>query len=90
MGLNDYSGEGSEGGPKKSTYYKFENPSHPESKEFAEPDQAQEHYDAARFIQSQLGNDRHGLVGTFLVAVRELEQNDNEEPLKQLFSQLRE
>lgn len=91
MGLNDYSGgEDSDGGPKKTTYYQFENPNHPESKEFADPDTAQKHYDAARYVQGQLGTDRHGLVGEFLVAVQALEQDDDEEPLQNLVGQLRE
>lgn len=91
MGLNDYSGgEESDGGPNKTTYFQFQNPRHPESKEFADPDRAQRHYDAAQFVQGQLGSDRNIVVGEFLDSIRELEQNDNEEPLQQLVQQLRD
>jgi|APHM01.1.fsa_nt_gi hypothetical protein len=64
MALDNYSNDDeSSGGPKKTTYYQFENPSHPESKEFADPERAQKHFDAAQYVQTKLGTDRHGLVG---------------------------
>lgn len=91
MGLNDYSGgEDSDGGPKKTTYFQFQNPSHPEAKEFADPEKAQRHYDAAMFLQNQLGSDRNNVIGEFASAIEQLEKNDNEEPLQQLVQQLRE
>ena len=90
MALDNYSNDDdSSGGPKKTTYYQFENPSHPESKEFANPERAQEHFDAAQYVQTQLGTDRHGLVGEFLVAVQQLDQNDDDQPLKDLVEKLR-
>ena len=90
MALDNYSNDDeSSGGPKKTTYYQFENPSHPDSKEFADPDVAQRHFDAAQYVQSQLGTDRHGLVGEFLVAVEELDRSDDDGPLKDLVEKLR-
>lgn len=90
MALDSYADDSSsDGGPKKTTYYQFENPSHPQSKEFADPDEAQKHFNAAQYVQSQLGTDRHGLVGEFLVAVEQLDREDNDEPLKELVEKLR-
>lgn len=90
MALDNYSGEsGGDGGPKKTTYYQFQNPSHPESKEFTDPEEAQRQFNAAQYVQSKLGTDRHGLVGEFLVAVEELDRNDDPQPLKELVEKLR-
>lgn len=91
MGLNDYSeDEGGSGGPTRTTYYKFENPNHPESKEFEDPEKAQLQFEAAQYIQNQLGTDRHNLVGEFLVAVQDLHRNGEEESLQELVTRLRE
>lgn len=90
MALDNYSEESdSSGGPKKTTYYQFENPSHPDSKEFANPERAQEQFDAAQYVQGQLGTDRHGLVGDFLIAVEHLDRDDDDGPLKDLVEKLR-
>jgi hypothetical protein len=92
MALEDYSGEDSDdsGGVTKTTYYQFENPKHPDSKEFDDPETSQRHFDAARFVQRALGTDRHNLVGEFLYAVEQLEDEDDEEPLQNLVQQLTE
>jgi len=76
-------------GRTKTSYFQFENPDHPDSKEFDNPEQARRHYQAARFIQDAMGTNRHDLVGEFLYAVEELEKNDNEEPLKEFTEKLR-
>jgi len=90
MALDNYSSDSDgDGGPKKTTYYQFENPSHPDSKEFADPERAQEHFNAAQYVQTQLGTDRHGLVGEFLVAVQNLDRDDDDEDLKELVEKLR-
>jgi len=91
MALDNYSNnESGSGGPTKTTYYKFENPQHPESKEHEDPETAQEQFDAAQYIQTKLGTDRHNLVGEFLVAVRALDEDDDDEALKALIDQLRD
>lgn len=91
MALDNYSNDdGGSGGPTKTTYYKFENPQHPESKEHEDPETAQEQFDAAQYIQNKLGTDRHNLVGEFLVSVRALDEDDDAEPLKSLTERLRE
>ncbi|EGQ44143.1 MAG: hypothetical protein J07AB43_02020 [Candidatus Nanosalina sp. J07AB43] len=91
MGVDSFSGDNNStsGGKTRTTYYQFENPEHPDSKEFDDPEEAKRQFDAARFIQQQLGTDRHNLVGEFLVAVAQMEQDDNEEPLQELVERLR-
>lgn len=92
MGLDGFSGSADEGNTSqtKTTYFQFENPDHPDSKEFDDPEEAATQYNAARYIQDKLGPDRHNLVGNFLVAVYELEENGDEEPLQNLASRLTE
>jgi len=92
MGLDGFSGSQEEGNTSqtKTTYFQFQNPDHPDSKDFDDPESAQEQYQAARYIQDKLGPDRHNLVGNFLIAVYNLEENEDDEMLKQLVDQLRE
>lgn len=91
MALDNYSDSSDDsGGPTKTTYYQFENPSHPDSKEFDDPETAQTQFDAAQYVQNKLGTDRHNLVGEFLIAVRALDEDENEEPLQELVERLRE
>lgn len=80
--------EESSGGPPKTTYYQFENPDHPDSKEFDDPEVAKRHFDAARYVQQRLGTDRHNLVGEFLVAVHELEDDGDDAQLQSLVERL--
>lgn len=91
MGVENFSGDNNStsGGKTRTTYYQFENPEHPDSKEFEDPEVAKRQFDAARYIQQQLGTDRHNLVGEFLVAVAELEQDGDEEALQDLVDRLR-
>lgn len=90
MALDQFTGgeEESSGGPPKTTYYQFENPDHPESKEFDDPETAKRHFEAARYVQNKLGTDRHNLVGEFLWAVYNLDDDENEEPLQSLVERL--
>jgi hypothetical protein len=89
-GLDNFAGESDDSGaePTKTTYYQFENPEHPESKEFDNPERAAEHFQAARYVQDYLGTQRHALVGEFLVAVQAIEDEDDEEPLQDLVDRL--
>lgn len=91
MALDNFTGESEEssGGPPRTTYYQFENPDHENSKEFDDPETAKEHFQAARYVQNRLGTQRHDLVGKFLVAVYEVEENDNDEELQQLVEAVR-
>lgn len=90
MTLDNFAGEedGSSSGPPKTTYYQFENPEHPDSKEHDNPDTAKRHFDAARYVQQRLGTDRHNLVGEFLVGVHELEEDDDPSHLEGLIERL--
>lgn len=92
MPLDSFTGdsEDSSGGPPKTTYYQFENPDHPDSKEFDDPEAARERFEAARYIQKELKTVRHELVGDFLIAVQALEKNDDPEPLQELVETLTE
>jgi hypothetical protein len=92
MGLDGFSGSSDEGNTSqtKTTYFQFENPDHPDSKEFDDPESAAEHYEAARYIQDKLGPDRHNLVGNFILGVYHLEENDDAEKLQNVVSQLRD
>lgn len=84
MGVDDFSEDSTtneDTGPK-TTYYQFQNPDHPGTKDsFNNPEKAREHYDAARSIQEELGTDRHHLVGEFLSAVDEMNRTGDEEQL---------
>lgn len=90
MALDGFTGDDSDtsGGPTKTTYYQFENPEHPDSKEFDDPETAKRHFDAARYVQQALGTDRHNLVGEFLVAVQVLEDDNDESQLQNLVERL--
>ena len=90
MGVDNFSGDNNStsGGPTRTTYYQFENPEHPDSKEFEDPEEAKRQFRAARFIQDRLGTDRHNLVGEFLVAVYEYEEEGDQEPLQNLVERL--
>lgn len=90
MALDGFTGGDDEGNTSqtKTTYFQFENPEHPDSKEFDNPEEARIQYNAARFIQDKLGPDRHNLVGEFLVAVEALEQDGDEEALQELTQRL--
>lgn len=90
MALDNFTGDNEEstGGQKKTTYYQFENPDHPDSKEFDDPELAKRHYDAARFVQNYLGTDRHNLVGEFLVGVQELEEDGDDSTLQSVVERL--
>lgn len=90
MGLQSFSGdeEDSSGGPTKTTYFQFENPEHPDSKEFDDPETAKRHFDAAQFIQQQMGTDRHNLVGEFLVGVQDYVQDGDDSHLKNVVERL--
>lgn len=90
MGVDNFSGSdnSTSGGPTRTTYYQFENPDHPDSKEFDDPEEAAKQFKAARFIQDRLGTDRHNLVGEFLVAVHTYEEEDDDSELKELVDRL--
>lgn len=90
MALEGFSGDESDasGGPTKTTYYQFENPEHPDSKEFEDPETAKRHFDAARYVQQKLGTDRHNLVGEFLVAVQIFETDEDASQLQSLIERL--
>jgi hypothetical protein len=90
MALEGFSGDESDasGGPTKTTYYQFENPEHPDSKEFEDPETAKRHFDAARYVQQKLGTDRHNLVGEFLVAVQIFETDEDPSQLQSLIERL--
>jgi len=90
MALDGFQGEGEESssGPTKTTYFQFENPDHPDSKEFENPEIARKHFRAARYIQSRMGTDRHNLVGEFLAAVHAMEEEGDEEPLQAVIDKL--
>jgi len=90
MGVDNFSGDNNSasGGPTRTTYYQFENPDHPDSKEFENPEVAKRQFDAARYIQQQLGTDRHNLVGEFLVAVHDIEEDDDPSELEALVERL--
>lgn len=90
MALDNFTGESdaSSAQPPKTTYYQFENPDHPESKEHDDPDVAKRHFEAARYVQNRLGTDRHNLVGEFLVAVHDIEEDDDPSELEALVERL--
>jgi len=90
MGVDNFSGENNStsGGPTRNTYYQFENPDHPDSKDFDDPEEAKRQFKAARYIQDRLGTDRHNLVGKFLIAVQAYEEDGDEEELQELVDQL--
>lgn len=91
MGLGDLtpdSSESSSGG--KSTHIKFWNPRNAadEISDGTEQRHQQEFYDAAQALRQMLGQNINIPVGKFLVAVVEAEQQDNYEPLRELFDAL--
>ena len=90
MGVDNFSGSdnSTSGGPTRTTYYQFENPDHPDSKEFENPEEAKRQFNAASFIQDRLGTDRHNLVGEFLVAVHKYEEDGDDEDLQNLVQRL--
>ena len=90
MGVDNFSGENNStsGGPTRTTYYQFENPDHPDSKEFEDPEEAKRQFQAARYIQDRLGTDRHNLVGEFLVAVHQYEEDGDDSELQNLVERL--
>lgn len=90
MALDNFTGESEDtsAGPTKTTYYQFENPNHPDSKEHDDPETAARHFDAARYVQNRLGTDRHNLVGEFLVAVQQIEEDGDDSKLKSLVDRL--
>lgn len=90
MTLDSFTSESEEssGGPTKTTYFQFENPDHPDAKEFDDPERAKRHFDAAQYVQQRLGTDRHNLVGEFLVAVQEGEEDGDWDRLENLVSRL--
>jgi len=92
MALDGFTGDSEEGNTSqtKTTYFQFENPSHPDSKEFDDPEKAEVQYTAARYIQDKLGPDRHNLIGQFLVAVKALEEDEDDSNLQELVNQLTE
>lgn len=90
MGVDNFSGEknSTSAGPTRTTYYQFENPDHPDSKEFDDPEEAKRQFSAARYIQDRLGTDRHNLVGEFLVAVHTYEEDEDDTELQNLVERL--
>lgn len=93
MGLGDLtpdSGESSSGG--KSTHIKFWNPRNAgdEISDGTEHRHQQQYYDAAQRLREMLGQNINVPVGEFLVAVVEAEQNENFEPLRELFNTITE
>jgi len=87
MGIGDF-GQGSSSTGTKTTYYQFENPSHEDSKDHEDPQEAERHFRAAKYIQERLGPDRHRLVGEFLWAVMQFEENGEEEALQNVVEQV--
>ena len=90
MGVDNFGGDDNDtaGIGPRTTYFQFENPEHPDSKEFSNPEEAKEQFDAARYIQDRLGTDRHNLVGEFLIAVVESEEEGDNEELQKLVERL--
>jgi hypothetical protein len=90
MGVDNFSGDSNStsGGPTRTTYYQFENPEHPDSKTFDDPEVAKRQFDAARYIQKRLGTDRHNLVGEFLVAVHQYEEDGDDDGLQNLVERI--
>lgn len=93
MGLGDLtpdSGESSSGG--KSTHIKFWNPRNAEEEisDGTDHRHEQRYYDAAQRLREMLGQNINVPVGEFLVAVVEAEQNENYEPLRDLFNTITE
>lgn len=91
MGVDDFSEDGTANnstGPQ-TTYYQFQNPDHPDSKDsFDEPEKARRQFDAARSIQDEMGTDRHNLVGEFLVAVDHMQETGDTEQLENFIETL--
>lgn len=84
MGVENFSDESTDNDSSRprTTYYQFENPDHPDSKEnFKDPEKARNQYNAARSIQDEMGTDRHNLVGEFLVAVNAMQEEGDTEQL---------
>lgn len=77
-------------GPPKTTSVTWMNPEHPDAVQydFDDPNLQKEMFDAARYIQSRLRVHRMQLFGRFAIAVKELEDNDNPEPLEELVDDL--
>lgn len=51
-------------------------------------EKAREYYEVVKWLKSRLGSDSSNLVGKFLVAVKEVEDNDNPQKLKDFLEQL--
>jgi hypothetical protein len=94
MGLGDLTPDQEDDGTSrgKSTHIKFWNPrlaevggDIPDDNEHLHQ---QEFYDAAKRLREMYGPSINVPVGRFLVAAVEAEENDNTEPLEELFEQI--
>lgn len=72
----------------KTTYFQFENPKHPETRNLNTSEEAYDMFQAARFLQDKLGDKSNIVIGHFLIGIQELEDNNNSKPLEKLFTQL--
>ena len=76
-------------GEQKTVTFEVPNPNHPEC--FSVPFGAEpkdEFYEGALWAVNALGSQRNPLVGHFLWAVKQVEVNDNTDPLEELFNKL--
>jgi hypothetical protein len=92
MSFDDFS-SGSESSSTSETqtkYFQFPNPDHPDvTKTFDDPETQRRHFQAAKFIQNQMGPDRHNLVGEFLAGVHTLAEEGDEEHLDTVIEQIK-
>lgn len=92
MGLGDLSPETEEetSGGNQSTYVTFKNPDHPDVD--VDDNNAHRHkpeyYRAAQRLRDIMGQNINVAVGEFMAAAVEAHDNDNAEPLQNLFEEI--
>lgn len=92
MGLGDLSPEDTESddGGSQSTYVTFKNPDHPQVE--IDEDQAHRHepeyYKAVQRLRDIMGRNINVAFGRFAVGAVEAHDNQNNEPLQELFEEI--
>lgn len=90
MSLQDLEYIPSEGDRRqqKATSIEIQNPCHPDVFTYVDEGLQKEYFEAALWLKNEAGPGRHRLVSDFIMCLRQLEENDNSGPMRELINQL--
>lgn len=74
--------------PQKAVTFEVPNPEHEEYWDDWDREMMEEFFEAAIWARDTLGKDRNPLIGHFLMAVRQLEEENDGEALENLYREL--